>query len=137
MLDKFITSLSSEQKQQLLEALQTDLQSEPEPEPVSAPVKDIPRTVIQQADYLSPIKKTEGTSSSKEPVAKKKRINQFVDDGTEAKGEEFVTPTVQLAERKRPPVKKIKQVCSQCGKTVEIHPSHAREFFKCDKCIGV
>lgn len=122
MLDKFITSLSKEQKEQLLEALQEDLDEVEEPD-------------IQKEDFVSSIK-TKGKKQTKIPVTETERFNEFVDDGTESRGEEFKTPKVELTARRRPPAEKVNQTCSRCGKSFKVHPTHARDWFICDKCIG-
>lgn len=64
----------------------------------------------------------------------KKRVNKYVDDGIEAK--DIVTPSIQPTQRKRPAFKMIDQTCEKCGKTVATHPTHKRDFFVCDKCLG-
>ena len=61
------------------------------------------------------------------------RVNKFHDDGTEARG--VTTPEVALTERKRPPFKKIEQICQKCSSSVMINPAHKRDYFICDKCI--
>lgn len=69
-------------------------------------------------------------------VEVKKRENLFTDDGVEHKDEQNTTPQIPLTERKRPPVRKIPQTCSSCSKTSEVHPTHKRENFICDKCLS-
>lgn len=86
-------------------------------------------------DFTSAIKKGESPTRAI-PVNETKRFNQFVDDKTEAIGEEFKTPNVQLTERKREPIKKVEQSCKKCGKTTMVHPTHKREWFYCEKCLG-
>ena len=61
------------------------------------------------------------------------RVNKFHDDGTEAK--DITTPEVSLTERKRPPFKKIEQICQKCSSSVMINPAHKRDYFICDRCI--
>jgi len=61
------------------------------------------------------------------------RVNKFHDDGTEAR--DVTTPEVALTERKRPPFKKIEQICQKCSSSVMINPAHKRDYFICDKCI--
>lgn len=69
------------------------------------------------------------------PVNKMPRSNSFLDNGDEHKDESNHTPTIQPAERRRPKFTKVQQVCSTCKNTVEVHPQHAREYYKCDKCL--
>ena len=63
----------------------------------------------------------------------KKRVNQYTDDGVEAK--DLTTPSIKPTERKRPPFQMIEQTCEKCHKTIKTHPTHKRDFFICDKCI--
>ena len=138
MLDEFIKSLSAEQKQALLESINEslgveNLKSEPQKKP--KPVKVV-KSKLKDQDLDFTINRSDNEVKTKKPVTETKRFNSFVDDGTEAKGEEFKTPDVRLTERRRPPVKKVSQKCSKCGKSVEVHPTHAREFFVCSSCIG-
>jgi len=69
------------------------------------------------------------------PLEVKKRVNKFVDDGTEFTDDHNKTPVVQLTERRRHPFKKVEQTCNRCNKSVEVHPQHARDFYVCDKCL--
>jgi hypothetical protein len=139
MLEEFIKSLSDEQKRALIENLNSQLGVQelktPEPEPLPATrVQESVRDVNLDFSMNKDAKKE--SLGKKVPVTETKRFNSFTDDGTESKGEEFSTPEVSLTERRRPPAKKVSQTCSKCGKTVEVHPTHAREWFSCDKCIG-
>ena len=62
--------------------------------------------------------------------------NQFVDDRTEAVGEEFDTPDVNLTPR-RPPVKMIEVVCNACGRKEEINPAYKTgSYHRCSRCVG-
>ena len=62
--------------------------------------------------------------------------NQFVDDRTEAVGEEFNTPDVNLAPR-RPPVKMIEVVCNACGRKEKINPAYKTgSYHRCSRCVG-
>lgn len=62
--------------------------------------------------------------------------NQFVDDRTEAVGEEFDTPDVNLTPR-RPPVKMIEVVCNACGRKEKINPAYKTgSYHRCSRCVG-
>lgn len=65
----------------------------------------------------------------------KQRVNLFTDDGTEHKDEQNKTPDISLTERKRKPTQMVSQVCQACNNSVEVHPTHKRDFFTCDKCL--
>lgn len=140
MLDKFIESLTPEQKMALIQSLTEGMGVEPEqqPEPV---VKEQPkRTPVKSdrdVDLDFRVVKDQDRTKTRMPVTETQRFNSFTDDGTEAKGEEFETPDVQPTERRRPPAQKVKQKCTKCGNEVSVHPTHARDWFTCDKCIGV
>ena len=62
--------------------------------------------------------------------------NQFVDDRTEAVGEEFDTPDINLTPR-RPPVKMIEVVCNACGRKEKINPAYKTgNYHRCSRCVG-
>lgn len=139
MLDKFIESLTPEQKMALIQSLTEgmEVETEPQQEPV---VKEKPkRPPVQNgrdADLDFRVVKDQDRTRARMPVTENQRFNSFTDDGTEAKGTEFETPDVQRTERRRPPAQKVKQKCTKCGSETSVHPTHARDWFTCDKCIG-
>lgn len=144
MLDEFIKSLSTEQKQALLESINESLgveslKSEPQkkPKPVRVDKSKATKSKLRDQDLDFTISRTDNEEKTRMPVTETKRFNSFTDDGTEAKDEEFKTPDIQPTERRRPPVQKVNQKCSKCGKQVSVHPTHARDWFTCDRCIGV
>jgi len=101
--------------------------------------KTKPLTTKDGEDFLSPIKKSEIEDSKRNgirtPVNKMpERKNEFYDDGTEAK--DITTPDFQPTERKRKPYKPVEQTCGRCGKAETVNPTHARENYICDKCLG-
>ena len=75
-------------------------------------------------------------SSSHTRVAIQVGENQFVDDRTEAVGEEFDTPDINLTPR-RPPVKMIEVVCNACGRKEKINPAYKTgSYHRCSRCVG-
>lgn len=88
-------------------------------------------------EFLSPIKtlKKQEVNMNRSPVNMGKRFNSFVDDRTEAVGEEYQTPQVKLTERKRKPAERIDQTCVRCNRTYKVAPVHKRDYFICDKCL--
>ena len=134
MLDKFIESLTPEQKMALMQSLSDSIEPEvkQEPEPADPTLQDASRDV----DLDFTVSKDKDQVRTKIPVTENKRFNQFTDDGTEAKGAEFATPDVKPTERRRQPTKMVDQVCTKCQKTFKVHPTHARDWFVCDRCIG-
>lgn len=96
------------------------------------------QTKQETNDYLSPIKtmKQDQVNLTRTPVNTLKRFNTFVDDRTEAIGDEYKTPEIKLTERKREPPKMIEQVCTKCSKICLVKPVHKRDFYICDKCLN-
>ena len=145
MLDKFIESLSDEQKQALIDSLSDQLTDR---EPTENPENKSPRELmnehndslkkepVRNVDLDFTVSKEVSREKTKVPVTETKRFNSFTDDGTEAQGSEFKTPDIQPTQRRRPPVNKVSQKCTKCDKTVKVHPTHARDWFICDRCIG-
>ena len=93
-----------------------------------------PKSTAVDVDDFTMTNDKEGPNSTQVEV--KKRVNLFSDDGTEHKDSLNKTPEVTPIERKRQPVKKIPQTCSGCSSVVQVHPTHKRENFICDKCLG-
>ena len=136
--EQFIQSLSEEQKEKLREALSPQNNSdENKPEQNKKNNQPAPRRSNQDTEdfTMSIVKDTNEVTKGGTPVNLTKKTNTFVDTGEDAKGEEFKTPEIQLTERKRPSPKKISQLCQRCNKHFDVHQTHAREFFVCDKCI--
>jgi hypothetical protein len=134
MLDKFIESLTPEQKMALIQSISDSMEPEikEEPKPVVKAAQEPTRDV--NLDFT--VSKEASREKTKVPVTETKRFNSFTDDGTEAQGSEFKTPDIQPTQRRRPPVNKVSQKCTKCDKTVKVHPTHARDWFICDRCIG-
>lgn len=101
---------------------------------VEKPTQTVNRSVNTE-DFVTPITKPDKMPTHKgSPVNDvNKRVNTFVDDGSEAK--DVTTPEFQPVERRRKPVEKVKQVCGRCSQEYSVHPTHVREFFTCDKCL--
>lgn len=134
MLNKFIESLTPEQKMALIQSLSDSIEPEVKQEP--EPVASEPEGTSRDVDLDFTVSKDKDKVRTKIPVTENKRFNQFTDDGTEAKGAEFSTPDVKPTERRRQPTKMVDQVCTKCQKSVKVHPTHAREWYVCDRCIG-
>lgn len=123
-------------------SLATDLlkQRQQDNTEIKPKVKKQQKTQAKQEtnDYLSPIKtmKQDQVNLTRTPVNTLKRFNTFVDDRTEAVGDEYKTPEIKLTERKREPPKMIEQVCTKCSKTCLVKPVHKRDFYICDKCLN-
>jgi hypothetical protein len=124
LVQKMLQLLTPEQKQELAASLLT----EDKPKEVK-PIEILNRDVD---DFTMTRDKPEPSSTQ---VEVKQRVNLFTDDGTEHKDEQNKTPEVAPTERKRKPVKMVSQLCSACNSTFEVHPTHKRENFICDKCL--
>jgi hypothetical protein len=135
MLDKFIESLTAEQKMALIQTISDSMEPEVKEEPKS--VVKVAQESHRDVNLDFTVSKEASREKTKVPVTETKRFNSFTDDGTEAQGSEFKTPDIQPTQRRRPPVNKVNQKCTKCDKTVKVHPTHARDWFICDRCIGV
>lgn len=77
---------------------------------------------------------TAGTHGRKESIQVGE--NQFVDDGSEAKGEEFKTPEVNPTPRRKP-IQMVEVICNSCGRKEEINPAYkAGSYHRCSRCVG-
>lgn len=84
--------------------------------------------------FLSPITNKDKPSNKTVPVNEMgKRVNQFHDDGSDAK--DINTPDFEPTARQREPFQKVELKCQQCGQMRSINPTHRREHYVCDKCI--
>lgn len=103
--------------------------SEPEQVSPSMPVRSA------DLDFTTPAKKQPKSSHGK----KEKVVageNQFVDDGSEFKGEEFETPDLQLTPR-RSPAQLVEVKCHVCGQAETINPAYkVGTFHRCGRCLG-
>ncbi len=123
LVQKMLQLLTPEQKQELAASLlKEDKPKEVKPTKNAAVSDDF--TMLQDKP-----------SSNSTQLEVKQRVNLFSDDGTEHKDDLNKTPEIQLAERKRKPVKMVSQLCSACNTTFEVHPTHKRENFVCDNCL--
>lgn len=124
LVQKMLQLLTPEQKQELAASLlQEDKQEEVTPPKVDNVVAD---------DFTMTRDKPKTKSTQ---IELKKRVNLFTDDGTEHRDEQNKTPEIPLTERKRKPTQMVSQVCQACNNSVEVHPTHRRDFFTCDKCL--
>ncbi len=124
LVQKMLELLTPEQKQELAASLRI----EDKPKEVKPP-----ETVNRDVDDFTMSKDKPESNSTQVEV--KQRQNLFTDDGIEHKDDQNKTPDVPQTERKRKPTRMVSQVCQACNTTVEIHPTHKRDFFTCDKCL--
>ena len=124
LVQKMLQLLTPEQRQELAASL---LEEDNKEEDTNTKVDKV------VADDFTMTRDKPKPSSTQVEV--KQRINLFTDDGTEHKDEQNKTPEIPPTERKRKPVKMVSQVCQVCNNSVEVHPTHKRDFFTCDKCL--
>jgi len=131
--DEFLSSLSDEQKQKLVESLLSK----------SPPVKkqDSPKKPQQNKKPSAPsatvgenfvVNKADSNSRRREPV--KARKNDWVDTG---EFKDIETPQGERTPRNRPSHKKIDVECSVCGRTFKTDPKYVYgEYHRCSRCTG-
>ena len=110
---------------------------EQESRPPKAETVSPPRGRGNESEFLSPIVSSDASETRKGgiPVNEvKDRSNAFVDDGKDSK--DITTPDFEPTERRRSTVKFVVQHCKRCSKDFSVHPTHAREFYTCDKCLA-
>jgi hypothetical protein len=110
---------------------------EQESKPPVEEKKTPPTNNKNESEFLSPITGGDAIETRKGgvPVNEvKNRSNEFVDDGKDAR--DITTPDFQPTERRRATVKYVDQHCKKCNKDFSVHPTHAREFYTCDKCLA-
>jgi hypothetical protein len=96
---------------------------------------ETPKQSTPQKEFEFAMKpETDPSSVGGSPVNKTPFTNSFVDDGTEAK--DITTPDFRPTERKRKPYKPVEQTCEKCGKSETVNPTHARQNYTCNKCMG-
>ena len=133
--DELIESLSEEQKQELLDALNSN--PERTEEKAEKPFSAVSHSqLMKNGPVTTKIKKTKTDGEvTGVPVNEMPRFNKFTDNGSEHKDDQNETPAVELTERSRQPFKQIEQTCTRCNKTLETHPQFLREFYICDRCL--
>ena len=126
--------MTPEQKAELISKLQDpDLPLENTSHVQKEQANPLKGTAVEVNDFAMTKDKLKSNSTK---VEAKQRVNLFSDDGTEHKDELNKTPEITPTERKRQPVKNISQTCSVCSSVAQVHPTHKRENFICDKCLG-
>ena len=124
LVQKMLQLLTPEQRQELAASL---LEEDNKEEDTNTKVDKV------VADDFTMTRDKPKPSSTQVEV--KQRVNLFTDDGIEHKDEQNKTPEIAPTERKRKPTQMVSQVCQVCNNSVEVHPTHKRDFFTCDKCL--
>ena len=112
---------------EMLRSENANTSPEPEPPKQSKPTPEKEFEFVMKRD-------NEPSSVGGVPVNTTPRTNTFVDDGTESP--DIKTPSFTPTERKRAPYKAIEQTCIRCNKTEQTNPTHARENYTCNRCLG-
>lgn len=116
----------------VLEALESRPIPVQDPEPVerfNSNKFDMNQFTMQKSNNIN------AKINKKQSISIEKRVNQFLDDGTEAK--DIKTPEITLVERNRKPVdqNKTEQKCQLCGKAEMVLPLYVREYYRCESCL--
>lgn len=122
--NKFIESLTDDQKDKLLEALMGKMPQE-ELKP-----KNKPQATVNE-DFTMKRADTSQTRR-KEPV--KARKNQWEDTG---EFRDVSTPDFQKTPRRRDPPRKVDVECHVCGKSFKVDQRYIYgEYYRCNRCGG-
>jgi hypothetical protein len=117
-MDDFIKTLSTEQKEALLNALQ---KNDTPPEPESKVQNDFTVSSTRNSN-----------NRRKEPV--KARKNEWVDTG---EFRDIETEYGERTPRNRKPSKKVDVECSVCGRSFKTDPKYVYgEYHRCNRCTG-
>jgi len=120
--NKFIETLSDEQKDKLLEALMSKSNT--------PDIKDAKKSSTE--DFTMKKKEETPFTRRKEPV--KARKNQWQDTG---EFRDISTPDVERTPRRRDPPRKEDVECHVCGKTFKVDSRYVYgEYYRCNKCGG-
>jgi len=135
--DKFVDTLTDEQRAALLKALTGDdfkpEVREPEASPSDSSRWQHEEPVSEAVDGPSDFTMDKDRASKKRtPIVASK--NTWKDTGEHS---DVSTPEVARTPRNRPPPKKKEVRCHSCGKTFSVSPSVMfGEYYRCDRCIG-
>jgi hypothetical protein len=133
-MNDFLSCLTEEQKNKLLEALLSSKKTE---EKEYQPKKIVettpsPRQSVRVDENFFVQRTEEPSGRRKEPV--KGRKNQWRDEGEFS---DIETPKVDRVARNRAPHKKVDVDCSVCGKSFKIDPKYVYgEYHRCNRCVS-
>jgi hypothetical protein len=124
--EAFLSSLTDEQKQKLLDALSSDSKKQ-----ASNTAKPSTKSVVVDDNFM--VKKTDDNNNRrKEPV--RARRNDWVDEG---EFRDIETPKVERTPRNRQQSKKVDVDCSVCGRSFKEDPKFIYgEYHRCSRCTG-
>jgi hypothetical protein len=119
-MNDFIKTLSKEQKQALLQALQDN----------APKTQDKEQENIKEDFTVD--KNKNSNNRRREPV--KGRKNEWVDTG---EFRDIETPYGERTPRNRQPSKKMDVECSVCGRSFKTDPKYVYgEYHRCSRCVG-
>lgn len=122
-MDKFVNSLTDEQKQALLEALGSF-------ETRETPKKQQKREVNE--NFISNTKKESTIQNNKRREPVRGRENRWEDTG---EFRDIVTPDIEPTPRRRSPPKKVDIECASCGKSFKVDSRFVYgEYYRCNRC---
>lgn len=129
--DAFLSSLSEEQKQKLVEALVKNVESPQEDKP-QKPKQSSTQSAVVDENFIVRKADTNSSNRRKEPV--RGRENRWKDEG---EFRDVETPNFERTPRRREPSKKVDLECHICGKTFKQDSRYVYgEFPRCNKCTG-
>jgi len=132
--DTFLSSLSEDQKQKLVEALIKNVEPREETQAQQSQKSKNSSTQSATVDENFIVRKADNTSNNrrKEPV--RGRENRWKDEG---EFRDVETPNFERTPRRREPSKKVDLECHVCGKTFKQDSRYVYgEFPRCNKCTG-
>lgn len=127
-MEDFVKTLSDEQKQALLKALNEN----------SPTVQSVPQEVNEQTkkainkSFIADSKPTIHNHKRREPV--KARRNEWEDTGEFS---DITTPEYERTPRRRPAPSKSEVECHVCGKSFKVDQRFVfGEYYRCNRCTG-
>lgn len=131
--DEFLSSLSDEQKQKLVESLLSQSSTAKKQDAPKAPKQNKKSpTPSATVDENFVVNKADSNSRRREPV--KARKNEWVDGG---EFRDIETPNAERTPRNRPAHKKVDVECSVCGRSFKTDPKYVYgEYHRCSRCTG-
>jgi hypothetical protein len=128
-MDEFIKTLTSEQKQALLNALTDKDNTHSDTEPKTER-EEVPKSI--QNSFIVDSKKPSPNNRRREAV--KARKNDWVDTGEDRHIE---TKYGARTPRNRESHKKMDVECSVCGRSFKADPRYVYgEYHRCNRCVG-
>jgi hypothetical protein len=134
--NEFLSSLSDDQKQKLLQALMSNNSSDKsvEPKKTNTQVNKKSSTPSVTVDENFIVKKTDSLNTRRREPVKGRFKNDWVDNG---EFRDIETPNFEKTPRRREAAKKVDFECHVCGKSFKADPKFVYgEYHRCNRCTG-